>query len=132
MEAGNLGQVAKPNMDPGPPMAYGGAAPPPGFYPPMYAGPPPGGPSTIASVPHVVVLAPLQENPGRTICPHCRQTVVTHVEYKPGLKTWAIFGILAFFGCFLCCWIPFVVDSCKDVVHHCPSCHTQIRVHKRW
>jgi len=24
--------------------------------------------------------------------------------------------------CFLCMWIPCVIDGCKDVVHTCPSC----------
>ncbi|XP_037113257.1 lipopolysaccharide-induced tumor necrosis factor-alpha factor homolog [Syngnathus acus] len=135
MENGHLGQESVyPNTYTSP-MAYGVAAPPPGVYPPMYAVLPPvgyqGGPSTTASVPHVVVTPSLQDSPGQTICPHCRQTVVTHVEYKPGLMAWVICGTLAFFGCFLCCWIPFVVDACKDVVHHCPNCHTQICIRKR-
>ncbi|XP_049600438.1 LITAF domain-containing protein-like [Syngnathus scovelli] len=135
MEKGQLGQGPAPPY-PVPPMAYGAAAPPPGLYPPMNAGPPPpvgyqGGPSTTASVTHLVVTPSLQDSPGETICPQCQQTVVTHVERQAGLMAWAICGCLAFFGCFLCCCIPFCVDSCKDAVHHCPNCHKQIYTHKR-
>ncbi|XP_061892617.1 LITAF domain-containing protein-like [Entelurus aequoreus] len=131
MEKGNLGFETAPPY-PGPPMSYG-AAPQPGLYPSPNAGPPNvaylGGPTS--TVTHVVVVPSLQDCPGQAQCPHCQQTVVTQVEHKAGLMTWGICGGLALFGCFLCCCIPFCVDSCKDVEHHCPNCHNTIHVYKR-
>ncbi|XP_019958389.1 LITAF domain-containing protein-like [Paralichthys olivaceus] len=116
---------------PGPPMNYGGVAPPPEMYPqPGFspAAPPPVGHQAVA---HMIVTPALQDVPGQAVCPHCHQTVVTTAEHKAGLMTWAICGCLTIFGCFLCCCIPFCVDSCKDVEHHCPSCHKVIYLYKR-
>ncbi|XP_061740494.1 LITAF domain-containing protein-like isoform X2 [Nerophis ophidion] len=126
MEKGNVGFDTAPPY-PGPPMSYG-AAPQPGLYPSPNAGPP-----NVAylGVTHVVVVPSLQETPGQAQCPHCQQTVVTQIERKAGLMTWGICGGLALFGCFLCCCIPFCVDSCQDVEHHCPNCHNTIHVYKR-
>ncbi|XP_057717475.1 LITAF domain-containing protein-like [Corythoichthys intestinalis] len=118
---------------PGPPLNYGGAAYPPGVYPPPSAGPPPagfqGGPPT--TVTHMVVTPSLQDSPAQAVCPHCQSTVITQVERTAGLMTWAVCGCLALFGCFICCCIPFCVDPCKDVEHHCPNCHRVIHVYKR-
>ncbi|XP_031158269.1 lipopolysaccharide-induced tumor necrosis factor-alpha factor homolog [Sander lucioperca] len=79
----------------------------------------------------VTTVPALHEAPGQTFCPHCQQTVLTKTEYTVGLMTWAICGGLTFFGCFLCCFIPFCVDSCKDVEHHCPDCNNVIYLYKR-
>ncbi|XP_069005375.1 cell death-inducing p53-target protein 1 homolog [Embiotoca jacksoni] len=144
MEKGYPPQDSAPPY-PGPPMSYGGAVPQPGMYPhPVFspAAPPPAGyqggapfapplavPTT--TVTHMIVTPALRDLPGQTVCQYCQQTVITNTEHTAGLMTWAICGGLTILGCFLCCCIPFCVDSCKDVEHHCPSCHKVIYIHKR-
>ncbi|XP_054614527.1 LITAF domain-containing protein-like isoform X2 [Dunckerocampus dactyliophorus] len=117
----------------GPPMNPSSLAPQPGLYPPPHAGAPyvayQGG--SAATVTHVVVNAKLQDAPGQERCPRCQQMVLTQVERKAGLMTWLICGGMAFIGCCLCCWVPFVVDSCKDVQHNCPNCNNVIYLYKR-
>ncbi|XP_058510320.1 LITAF domain-containing protein-like [Solea solea] len=123
MEKGDAPHDSAPPY-PGPPMNYGMTAPPPVAYQGVPA-------ASVTPVTHMVVTPALQGIPGQTVCPHCSQTVVTTTEHTVGLMTWAICGGLTILGCFLCCCIPFCVDSCKDVEHSCPSCQKVIYVYKR-
>ncbi|XP_056144257.1 cell death-inducing p53-target protein 1 homolog isoform X4 [Lampris incognitus] len=144
MEKGYQPQESAPPY-PGPPVSYGGAAvgPQPGFSPqpgfPASPGAPPhvgyqgapAAPGHTTTVTQMVVSPLLRDVPGQTICPHCQQTVVTKIEHKAGLITWAICCGLAVFGCLLCCCFPFCMDSCQDVEHSCPICQKVIYIHKR-
>ncbi|XP_054897144.1 cell death-inducing p53-target protein 1 homolog [Poeciliopsis prolifica] len=67
---------------------------------------------------------------GSMLCPHCKNNVVTSIEYKVGLLTWIIFGVLLLF-CWPCSCIPFCVNSCKDVQHSCPECNNVLYLYKR-
>ncbi|XP_056144255.1 cell death-inducing p53-target protein 1-like isoform X2 [Lampris incognitus] len=91
----------------------------------------PAAPGHTTTVTQMVVSPLLRDVPGQTICPHCQQTVVTKIEHKAGLITWAICCGLAVFGCLLCCCFPFCMDSCQDVEHSCPICQKVIYIHKR-
>ncbi|CAF5120070.1 unnamed protein product [Rotaria sp. Silwood1] len=73
--------------------------------------------------------------PVRCICNNCQQNIVTRVEKKNGLMTWASVGGICFFGapfgCFLgCCLIPLCIDDLKDTVHFCPNCSMVLGVDK--
>ncbi|XP_062307348.1 lipopolysaccharide-induced tumor necrosis factor-alpha factor homolog [Osmerus eperlanus] len=144
---------------PGPPVNYGGMAPGshPGMYPqpgyPPAPGPPSqpgfqpgpyqggvyppapqypvGVPTPVTTVTTVVVTPALRDAPGQAMCPHCRENVVTKTEHSAGLLAWLVCGGLTITGCWLCCCIPFCVDSMQDVVHRCPNCNGMIYVYKR-
>ncbi|KAM4595722.1 lipopolysaccharide-induced tumor necrosis factor-alpha factor homolog [Fundulus diaphanus] len=80
----------------------------------------------------IVVMQPMPTDaPGRMLCPHCQISVVTSTEYKMGILTWTIAGVLCIFGCWPCCLIPFFVPACKDVEHSCPSCNNVLHIYKR-
>ncbi|NP_001297890.1 uncharacterized protein LOC105012868 [Esox lucius] len=128
-----------------PPSGYPAATglPQPGFQPgpyqigpqPVVYPPPPqnisvqGGPLPVVT--HVVMAPGLTDAGGPTVCPHCQQTMVTRTETNSGLLTWLICGSLFIVGCWPCCLIPFCVDPCKDVEHHCPNCNNIIYIYKR-
>uniref|UniRef100_A0A674P4S0 LITAF domain-containing protein n=1 Tax=Takifugu rubripes TaxID=31033 RepID=A0A674P4S0_TAKRU len=96
-------------------------------------------PPTIVQAPPVVVQAPptvvqaqpLQDVPGHITCPQCGRSGITRVNYKCGVMTWVICGVLGIFFIWPCCLIPFCVSSCKDAEHTCPCCNAVLHIHKR-
>ena len=40
-------------------------------------------------------------------------------------------GWFALCRCFLCCCIPFCIESMQDVTHRCPVCNSAIYIYKR-
>ncbi|XP_070580669.1 lipopolysaccharide-induced tumor necrosis factor-alpha factor homolog [Ptychodera flava] len=121
----------------GAPMYPGQGQPP--APPPSYAPAQPAYPTSTGMQNTTVVVAPppatvavfnssmLRDVPQSCTCPHCRQNIVTVVDFKVGSVTWLACIFLWFVGLGLgCCFIPFCLDVCKDAVHTCPSCNGHI------
>ncbi|XP_029706581.1 lipopolysaccharide-induced tumor necrosis factor-alpha factor homolog isoform X1 [Takifugu rubripes] len=79
----------------------------------------------------VAMMPQLQDVPGHITCPQCGRSGITRVNYKCGVLTWVICGVLGIFGIWPCCLIPFCVPSCKDAEHTCPCCNAVLHIHKR-
>ena len=62
----------------------------------------------------------------QVICTSCRQQVVTKTEHRISSGTWCMCCVVFFVGGFICCFVPFLMKSCKDVVHLCPKCNAEI------
>ncbi|CAF0855164.1 unnamed protein product [Adineta steineri] len=71
------------------------------------------------------------EYPVQCTCPQCKAQIVTRTEKKVGLFAWLLCGIMVLIAFWICCFIPFCVDACKDTEHYCPSCNTLIGAHKK-
>lgn len=117
-----------------------------GQYPPMPQYPPQGAP--IAYQPadmrpmlqpqmQAVYMAPQMVNSPvtiwtrvsqTTICPYCQQTVTTILSYNHCGSSLPWVSCLGLFcsGFCLCCWVPFICESCKDVSHICPLCRRML------
>lgn len=82
-------------------------APPPQ---PMMMGPPMG--YAPAQGPTIVTIG--GNSGGGTKCPFCSETTGNIPRKRSGCVTWAWCACLFLFTG-LCCFIPFCVDSCKDI-----------------
>jgi lipopolysaccharide-induced tumor necrosis factor-alpha factor len=112
-------------------------------YPGQQPYPPPTGPgyaggagqqqsTIIVAVPTLTVQhGAFSNSPMQTTCPSCHATVLTSVSHEVGAMAWVIFAVLCLVGCWICAFIPFCVDDCKDTVHSCPNCNAIIGRHKR-
>ncbi|XP_034543157.1 cell death-inducing p53-target protein 1 homolog [Notolabrus celidotus] len=89
-------------------------------------------PQIIQTVHSRVVIEYLPADvPGRMVCPHCQRSVMTETKHKNGFLAWMMCLTLGFAMCWLCCWIPLYINTCKDVQHSCPNCNKVIHIHKQ-
>merc|ERR1712154_449488 len=111
----------------GQPPQYGTSPPPPQYGmsppPPQYGmSPPP--PQYGMGVAPIVVQAPsFGKDPVSTVCMSCHANITTSTNSETGTIALLTAGLLCFFGCWCCAWVPFCMDSMKDVGHRCPQCN---------
>jgi lipopolysaccharide-induced tumor necrosis factor-alpha factor len=58
-------------------------------------------------------------------CPFCRFQGPPIVERKLSQNGWIVFVLLLIF-CIPLCWLPFVIDGCKEDQRKCASCGTRL------
>jgi lipopolysaccharide-induced tumor necrosis factor-alpha factor len=119
--------MADAKYDPNAPQAAVGGAPVYGAQPgyPGYANPPPPPGAPMVVVVNAVGPTRFGPAPVQLVCPYCKNTVVTSTSHENGAMVWLGVLFLCLF-CFCCFFIPFMIDSFKDVVHSCPSCNNVI------
>ncbi|XP_061737312.1 lipopolysaccharide-induced tumor necrosis factor-alpha factor homolog isoform X2 [Nerophis ophidion] len=88
------------------------------------------------AVPQVRVVHPapaslLTDVPGQVTCINCHTHGITRTRYINGALTWVIAGVLGFFCFWPCLFIPFCLNTCKDVEHSCSTCGTVLHIHKQ-
>uniref|UniRef100_A0A8R1I8Q3 LITAF domain-containing protein n=1 Tax=Caenorhabditis japonica TaxID=281687 RepID=A0A8R1I8Q3_CAEJA len=84
--------------------------------------------------PIVIVVAAPKKAPSfasyETTCPQCEKFVHTLPKFVIGTLTWIVF-VLVFLFFLPLSFVPFCLDSCKNVHHHCPRCNHLISIKKR-
>ncbi|XP_063413490.1 cell death-inducing p53-target protein 1 homolog [Mytilus trossulus] len=129
-------QYGQPPQQHGQPPQQYGQQPQQHVQPPnQYGQPPPaygGGQqqqtsTVVVGQPQTLVLQQTyRDSPVRTTCSSCNADVMTAISFEVGTMAWIVAGCLCIFGFWLCCFIPFCVDGCKDVVHTCPNCNHMV------
>ncbi|XP_055591749.1 lipopolysaccharide-induced tumor necrosis factor-alpha factor homolog isoform X2 [Uranotaenia lowii] len=80
----------------------------------------------------VIVTAPsVGPDPSTIVCPSCRATVVTRLEYETTTRTHVCAAILCLFICWPCVCIPYCSTSCRDANHYCPNCGSFIGTYRK-
>lgn len=63
--------------------------------------------------------------PGAMPCPFCGfQGPPVFSKKQLSTGGWVFFGVLLL-TCFPLCWLPFVIDGCKEEEWRCPSCRVK-------
>ncbi|CAG8466408.1 6180_t:CDS:2 [Racocetra persica] len=68
--------------------------------------------------------------PVKTQCSSCSKLITTQIHHKNG-KFVYILAMGLFSLTVVLFWVPFVVDSCKDVTHSCPNCGNHLGTRHR-
>lgn len=68
---------------------------------------------------------PASPNPGGFTCPFCHRQGPPIITKKISTSGWILFIVLLL-CCFPLCWLPFVMDGCKDEERKCAGCGTKL------
>lgn len=58
-------------------------------------------------------------------CPVCSSEAGLFIDKRMSAGGWVLFVVLLLF-CFPLCWLPFVIDACKEETRKCMSCGSRI------
>ncbi|MGO9642076.1 MAG: LITAF-like zinc ribbon domain-containing protein [Candidatus Acidiferrales bacterium] len=90
---------------------------------PVYQAPPP---QQVRQAPNAVQAVASAPPPyGVFTCPFCRNQAPPIIEKKVSSNGWVIFVLLLLF-CLPLCWLPFVIDGCKEDIRRCSSCGAKL------
>lgn len=70
--------------------------------------------------------------PTAVVCPNCGTFIMTALQRRSSNLTHFAAFVLCLCGCWPCCLVPYCVDTCKIIHHHCPSCHQLLGVYRPW
>jgi DNA-directed RNA polymerase subunit RPC12/RpoP len=90
------------------------------------AAPPAGGPPALQGAPPAV--APTPGVPLATYvgaCPYCGHQGPRLIQKQLSQGGWILFVVLLLL-CFPLCWLPFVIDGCKDKTAKCAACGLKV------
>ncbi|CAD5205533.1 unnamed protein product [Bursaphelenchus okinawaensis] len=77
----------------------------------------------------------LSDHPQLIDCPRCKHHGETVMVYKNGMMTWLTFVGICLASVLIIplffTWVPFVIDSFRDVEHHCPNCNAWVGTYRR-
>ncbi|TKR57582.1 hypothetical protein L596_030266 [Steinernema carpocapsae] len=92
-----------------------------------------GQPITVGHNQQILVVTPfvVGEEPMQMNCKHCKEMVITRVDYTMGRFACIIVVVMLLFGCVPCACIPCCLNSCKDAMHFCPKCENYVGSYKR-
>ncbi|CAG8436310.1 3037_t:CDS:2 [Diversispora eburnea] len=68
--------------------------------------------------------------PVKAQCPKCSKFITTKIYHKNG-KCVYVLAMGLFSLTVVLFWVPFFVDSCKDITHICPNCDTRLGTRHR-
>uniref|UniRef100_A0A336MNT9 CSON004293 protein n=1 Tax=Culicoides sonorensis TaxID=179676 RepID=A0A336MNT9_CULSO len=99
----------------------------PSANPPAYDAVPPAMSATV--VHQTLVSIPFGPQPSNITCPSCQKQIATKIKHENATKT-HMFALLCCLIFWPCVWLPYTMDSCKDVNHYCPYCDAYLGSYK--
>ncbi|KAF5278106.1 hypothetical protein FQR65_LT03622 [Abscondita terminalis] len=70
--------------------------------------------------------------PTYIVCPRCTHLILTSTHTRISSVNHVSAIILCLCGCWPCCFIPYCIDSCKNIYHYCPNCSLFLGVYQPW
>ncbi|KAG8228656.1 hypothetical protein J437_LFUL008307 [Ladona fulva] len=75
---------------------------------------------------HTAATIPLGPQPVTLTCPSCGARITSRINYETSTRTHGMCMAMCAFGLWLCCFLPYLMDSCKNANHYCPNCNAYL------